>query len=71
MVVTFDGSSDAGQIDGVYGHDATGAETALPAARVKLADLGLDSLAIMTEACNPREVIDSLADGLCERVHSR
>ena len=39
MVVTFDGSGDAGQIEGVHAHNATWAETALPAARVKLADV--------------------------------
>ncbi len=70
MVMTFDGSDDAGQIEGLYAHDATGAETALPATRVRLADVEFDSLAIVTEACNPREVIDSIADGLFERVHS-
>ena len=56
MIVTFDGSGDASQMEDSYAHDATGAETALPA---------------VTEACNPREVIDSMTDGPFERVHNR
>ena len=55
VIMTFEGSGDASQMEDSYAHDATGAETALPA---------------VTEACNPREVIDSMTDGPFERVHN-
>lgn len=71
VIVTFDDSGDASQMEDSYAHDATGAETALPVARVKLANMEFDALAAVTEACNPREVIDSMTDGPFERVHNR
>lgn len=69
VVVTFDGSGDAGQIEDVSAYDAAGADTALPDAHVALADVDFDTLATVTEACGLREVIDSMAYGLLERVH--
>ena len=69
VVVTFDGTGDAGQIEDVSAYDAVGADTALPDARVALADVDFDTLATVTEACSLREVIDGMADDLLERVH--
>ncbi len=69
VVVTFDGSGDAGQIEDVSDYDAAGSDTALPDARVALADVDFDTLATVTEACGLREVIDSMAYDLLERVH--
>lgn len=70
MVSTSDGGGDVGRIGGMYARDAKGGGTALTAARVKLADVESDTLAIVTGACNPREVIDSMADGPFVRNHS-
>lgn len=69
VVVTFDGSGDAGQIENVSAYDVAGTDTALPEACVALADVDFDTLATVTETCGLREVVDSMAYDLLERVH--
>ena len=69
VVVTFDGSSDEGQIESVAAFDTENGEVELPAGQVEQHEASFDTLATSTVLRTLHEVIETMGYNLLSQTH--